>query len=488
MIWSNVKLSPEVRSLLDSERGISVLPAAARGRAVSRARAALAAGVARRPVPSRAPSSVRWAAAAGLACVATVAASAAAYTIGLRSRRPVDGAPSAEFAAPHPRAADEPLLDVVSAPVREATPGQSKVGAVRLELRLLQQARAAVAREDFPLAIQLLAEHARWFKTGRLVEERSAAHQVPGGARPPRRRPARSSRLRGQFPAQPSFTDGQRDARFDALTVGSRAPGEARMNEIRSRLPCEPHPVICRDAVLVAGVVRGEIESATVIWERYSSLVGRILRRVFGSSPDSVDLSQDVFLCVFQQMTKLRQPEALRSYIVGICLRVARNHLRRKKVRAIVGLTENIDLLPSPAVADPDTRDAVRRLCQLLDGLTAEDQIAVHEPLRRRDAGRGDRYPSRHDLPHGSAAARPDDEARVLASEARRGALDLLRRIPVHANGGSSNCTRQHVTCRGPRREALQRTDGPGRSPSASCPRGRTFQVHIPLLADSYRR
>jgi hypothetical protein len=177
MIWSNAKLSPEVCSLLDSERGIAVLPAAARGRAVSRARAALAATVgtqARRPLPSRAPSSVRWAAAAGLACVATVAASAAAYTIGLRSRRPVDGAPSAEFAAPHRRAPDEPILDLVPAPVREATPGRSKVGAVRLELRLLEQARAAVAREDFLPAIQLLAEHARRFKTGRLVEEREA--------------------------------------------------------------------------------------------------------------------------------------------------------------------------------------------------------------------------------------------------------------------------------------------------------------------------
>jgi RNA polymerase sigma-70 factor, ECF subfamily len=146
------------------------------------------------------------------------------------------------------------------------------------------------------------------------------------------------------------------------------------MNEIRSPVRLQPHSAQFQDAVLVAGAVRGDVESIEQIWERYASLVGRILGRVFGSSPDSVDLSQDVFVCVFQQMTKLRQPEALRSYIVGICLRVARNHLRRKKVRAIVGLAENVDLLPSPAVADPDTRDAVRRLCELLDGLTVEDR------------------------------------------------------------------------------------------------------------------
>ncbi len=146
------------------------------------------------------------------------------------------------------------------------------------------------------------------------------------------------------------------------------------MKEIKSGVKGEPHPALFSDAVLVAGAARGEIQSAKQIWERYSSLVARILRGVFGASPDSVDLSQDVFLHVFRQMTRLRQPEALRSFIVGISLRVARNHLRRKKVRSIVGFTPEVDLLPAPTVADPETRDAIRRLDRLLDGLTDEDR------------------------------------------------------------------------------------------------------------------
>jgi hypothetical protein len=130
-----------------------------------------------RPLPSRGPSAVRWALAAGLACVATVAAGAAAYTIGVRARpaAPSVAAVSAtESAAPHRRAGDQPSLDPGSAPVLDATPSRSRAGVVRVELRLLEQARAAVAGEDFLLAIQLLAEHARRFKTGRLVEEREA--------------------------------------------------------------------------------------------------------------------------------------------------------------------------------------------------------------------------------------------------------------------------------------------------------------------------
>jgi RNA polymerase sigma-70 factor (ECF subfamily) len=147
-------------------------------------------------------------------------------------------------------------------------------------------------------------------------------------------------------------------------------------------------------------------------------LVGRILRRVFGSSPDSVDLSQEVFLCVFQQITRLRQPEALRSYIVGICLRVARNHLRRKKVRAIVGLTENIDLLPSPAVADPDTRDAVRRLCQLLEGLTAEDRSLFVS--RYVEGMRVEEIASLHEMTFPTARRRLDRMTKRVCVRAKR--------------------------------------------------------------------
>jgi RNA polymerase sigma-70 factor, ECF subfamily len=180
------------------------------------------------------------------------------------------------------------------------------------------------------------------------------------------------------------------------------------MNETRSRV----------DAVLVAGAVRGELESAQQIWQRYSSLVGRILRRVFGSSPDSVDLSQDVFLCVFQQITKLREPEALQAYIVGISLRVARNHLRRKKVRAVVALTENVDLLPSRTVADPDTRDAVRRLCRLLDGLTTEDRsLFVGRYIERMKV---EEIAALHEMSFPTARRRIDRMTKRVSVRARR--------------------------------------------------------------------
>jgi hypothetical protein len=207
MIWSPSKLSPDVRLLLERERQIAVLPAAARARALSRARSALAAGVATRQWPSRAPSAFRWAAAAGLAFVATVAAGAVAYSLGLHARPAAPPAaappPREESRAAHWNAGDEPFRELLARPVPRTPPARAGARA-RVELRLLEQARAAVDREDFALAMQLLEDHARRFKNGRLVEEREAL-RVKALASLGRRSDARraAAQFEARFPRSP---------------------------------------------------------------------------------------------------------------------------------------------------------------------------------------------------------------------------------------------------------------------------------------------
>lgn len=176
MFWPRAKLPPDLDLLLEDGRQIRALPAAARARVLSRARAALAAGVATRPVPSRTPLGARWAA-AGLAFVGTAAMGAAAYELGLRGRptAPTGGlSRPADSSAPHWSAGAEPVLNLLAGPLVEAKPTRFRAGAARGELRLLEQARAALAKEDFAQAIHLVAEHTRRFRTGRLVEEREA--------------------------------------------------------------------------------------------------------------------------------------------------------------------------------------------------------------------------------------------------------------------------------------------------------------------------
>jgi hypothetical protein len=84
-------------------------------------------------------------------------------------------APGTVPAPPSPFSAD---ASEASAPVGARRPTAPTVwrqasNTTRDELRLLQEARAAVARKDYLVALAL-GEHARRFKGGRLAEEREA--------------------------------------------------------------------------------------------------------------------------------------------------------------------------------------------------------------------------------------------------------------------------------------------------------------------------
>jgi hypothetical protein len=191
MSRSTPPVSPEVRALLDQERNVPRVPAQVRKRALARARAALVAG--RVTVPSSFPAApkTRWGVAVAIACLASVAAAATAYEIGARRRpAPAEG-PSAPvihlMVTSQPPAISAPSLTATSTATPTVAPppppapspdngvphaSQTEPGPD--ELRLLGQARAAVARHDFAAALVPIAEHARRFKTGRLMEEREA--------------------------------------------------------------------------------------------------------------------------------------------------------------------------------------------------------------------------------------------------------------------------------------------------------------------------
>ena len=129
------------------------------------------------------------------------------------------------------------------------------------------------------------------------------------------------------------------------------------------------------DGELVLAARGGDARACQAIWKKYASLVQRLVRRFFGPGPDHPDVCQEAFLRIFKRLDELREPAALPGFIVGIALGVARNEVRRRRIRAIVGLTPP-DELPGAVVpgAEDEAREAIRALYRLLDGLGAEDR------------------------------------------------------------------------------------------------------------------
>ena len=129
------------------------------------------------------------------------------------------------------------------------------------------------------------------------------------------------------------------------------------------------------DVQLVAALRAHDERAYTAAWVELGPMVRRLVTRFFGPGADTPDLSQEVFLRLFRRIGELRNPDGLRGFVAGICLGVARNELRRARVRRWVRLSPTGEL-PDWPIEGPDleAREAVRRLYVILDGVGAHDR------------------------------------------------------------------------------------------------------------------
>src|ERR1700679_4317698 len=132
------------------------------------------------------------------------------------------------------------------------------------------------------------------------------------------------------------------------------------------------------DATLARLVAAQDPRAAAALWDRYATLVRGLLRRTLGPCADVEDLVHDAFIGLFRTLPGLRDPEALRSFVVGTALRVARSELRRRRVRRWLALTPT-GCLPDrsqPGASYPEARRALKRLYQVLDKVDDRGRMA----------------------------------------------------------------------------------------------------------------
>jgi len=134
------------------------------------------------------------------------------------------------------------------------------------------------------------------------------------------------------------------------------------------------------DAALAAALRARDPGAAAEAWSRFSPLVLGVLQRFFGPGPaagsvDRQDLCQEVFLRFFARIDELREAPALRGFLVGICMGVAQNELRRLQVRRWIRLTPGGELpeIVGPGV-DPEAREAMSRFYRVLARVSVEDR------------------------------------------------------------------------------------------------------------------
>jgi RNA polymerase sigma-70 factor (ECF subfamily) len=196
------------------------------------------------------------------------------------------------------------------------------------------------------------------------------------------------------------------------------------------------------DVALAEALIRRDPQATFVAWTRLHGLAVGTLRRLAGPGNDIDDLAQEVFLRFFRYVHKLRDPKALRSFLIGICLRVVRGEMRQRWLRRFLRLTDGGDA-PEPAgpVRDgdgaSDAREIVRRYYLILGRLSNEDRSL---------------YVARHveRLPLAEVATLH----RLSDSTARRHLLRIARRVAAMVEADpalSGYLAEEERACRGER-------------------------------------
>jgi RNA polymerase sigma-70 factor (ECF subfamily) len=125
-------------------------------------------------------------------------------------------------------------------------------------------------------------------------------------------------------------------------------------------LSCMEQP---SDDDAVSGLLRGEHRALRVIVEAHQQAVLRFCRRYTGNAAVAADLTQDVFVTLWEERARYRHGGRLRRYLLGIARHRCLRHL--EKHGRLVSLRD--DARPTPVRADSAavTRDLERALAKL---------------------------------------------------------------------------------------------------------------------------
>jgi RNA polymerase sigma-70 factor (ECF subfamily) len=92
------------------------------------------------------------------------------------------------------------------------------------------------------------------------------------------------------------------------------------------------------DDVLMGRLAEGDASALEPLVGRWQGPVRRFLRRMLGDTEEAEDLAQETFLRIFQSAAGYRPEGRFRSWLFRIAGNLARNEIRRRRLRRILSL------------------------------------------------------------------------------------------------------------------------------------------------------
>jgi RNA polymerase sigma-70 factor (ECF subfamily) len=135
-------------------------------------------------------------------------------------------------------------------------------------------------------------------------------------------------------------------------------------------------PVGASDAALVAALRGGRLDARGALVDRYADELERLLFRVLGPDSEIPDLLQEVCVSALTSLDTLREPAALRAWLRGIAIRMARKHIRKRTRWRFIRLLQPSELPEREAPELPlEVSEALRCTYAVLDRMNPEQRL-----------------------------------------------------------------------------------------------------------------
>jgi len=135
-------------------------------------------------------------------------------------------------------------------------------------------------------------------------------------------------------------------------------------------------PVPVSEAALVAALEAGRVDARAALFDRYGNDVERVLYRTLGPDSEIADLLHDVFLVALTSLDQLQNPDALRSWLIGIAIRKARKLINRRSRWSFIQLLPGFSLPEREAVnASAEVSEALRACYETLERMPTDERV-----------------------------------------------------------------------------------------------------------------
>lgn len=124
-------------------------------------------------------------------------------------------------------------------------------------------------------------------------------------------------------------------------------------------------------------MLRGHPGAAAAFHDRYARRIYGLIYRLIGPSTDLEDVLHDTFVRALEALPKLKDPEALDAWVMGVAVRTARTRLQSRARRWWLRIMPQESLPEPPAPEhDPVTAEALSATYRVLETLPVDERVA----------------------------------------------------------------------------------------------------------------